>query len=232
MVNVLSQPSSVRGIHAVNIPTTCFNQVPTDLAERLSPLTTHKSMNFISKNFATLFITTNIQRTSLELLKFETSLVTILSFVGQNDIAKVKAHREAEKLAKIEREFDFVDTQHKALKTTIKGLGKITRMECVVKICANVCCTITALFDIDHNKPVPLFYNVCIKTIDFVKSLNFIKWHATVHTCVPQLPFIFFNMLQQLYRNWRFTLLTLLSSTWSNVETTVQTSAPLSLSKS
>jgi hypothetical protein len=60
MVNVLSRPSLVRGIHAVNIFTTCFNQVPTDLTERLNPLTTHKSMNFISKNFATSFITTNI----------------------------------------------------------------------------------------------------------------------------------------------------------------------------
>jgi hypothetical protein len=98
MVNVLSQPSLVRGIHAVNILTTCFNQVPTDLAERLSPLTTHKSMNFISKNFATLFITANIQRTPLETWKFKTSSFTILSFVGQNDFEKIEAHCEAEQL--------------------------------------------------------------------------------------------------------------------------------------
>ena len=68
-------------------------------------------MNFISKNFATSFITANIQRTPLESLKFETSSVTILSFVGQNDIAKIEPHREAEQLAKNECEFDFVDTQ-------------------------------------------------------------------------------------------------------------------------
>jgi hypothetical protein len=85
MVDVLSQPSLVHGIHVVNILTTCFNQVPTDLAERLSPLTTHTSMNFISKFFATLSITANIQHTPLELFKFETSSVTILSFVDQND---------------------------------------------------------------------------------------------------------------------------------------------------
>ena len=72
----------------------------------------------------------------------------------------------------------------------------ITGMECVVKIYVNVCCTITALFDIDRTNPAPLFYSVCIKTIVFVKSLDFIKWHATVHTRVPQLPFIFFYMLQ------------------------------------
>jgi hypothetical protein len=52
--NILAQPLLVRGIHAVNVFTTCFNQVPTDLAKRLSPLTTHKSMLHISKNFATL----------------------------------------------------------------------------------------------------------------------------------------------------------------------------------
>ena len=202
MVNVLSRPSLVRGIHAVNIFTTCFNQVPMDLAERLSPLTTHKSMNFISKNFATSFITTNIQYTPLESLKFETSLVTILSFVGQNDFDKIKAHREAEQLAKNELEFDFVDTQCKALKTIIEGLGMITGMECIVKICANVCCAINALFDINRNNPVPFFYNVCIKTIDFVKSLDFIKWHATVHTRVPQLPFIFFTCSSKFYHNW------------------------------
>jgi hypothetical protein len=86
----------------------------------------------------------------------------------------------------------------------------ITGMECVVKICANVCCTITALFDIDRSNPVPLFYNVCIKMIDFVKSLDFIKWHATVHTRVPQLPFLFFKTCSsKFYHNWQSTPLTL-----------------------
>jgi hypothetical protein len=41
MVNILAQPLLVCSIHAVNILTTCFNKVPTDLAKRLSPLTTH-----------------------------------------------------------------------------------------------------------------------------------------------------------------------------------------------
>ncbi len=83
------------------------------------------------------------------------------------------------------------------MKTTIKGLGMISRMECVIKICANVCCVITAFFDIDGSNPVSLLYSVCIKTIDFVKSLNIIQWHAIIRARVPQLPFIFLNMLQQ-----------------------------------
>ncbi len=191
MVNILGQPSLVRGIHAVNILTTCFNQVPTDLAKHLSPLVTHKSMQHILKNFATALISANFQCTHLDLFKFETSLVTMLSFVGQNDIAKIKAPCEVEQLAKNECKFDFIDTHCKVLKTTIKDLGMITGMKCIVRICANVCCVVTALFNIDGSNPVPLLYSMCIKTIDFVKSLNFIQWHAILHARVPQLPFIF-----------------------------------------
>jgi hypothetical protein len=145
----------------------------------------------ISKNFATEFISANFQCNHLDLLKFETSSVTMLSFVGQNNTAKIKAHREAEQLAKNKHEFDFMDTHCKFLKTTIKSLGMITGMECFVKICTNVCCIVTALFDIDGSNPVPLLYSVCIKTIDFVKSLDFIQWHAIMHAHISQLPFIF-----------------------------------------
>jgi hypothetical protein len=99
MVNILAQPLLVHGIHAVNILTTCFNQVLTDLAKHLSLLTTHKSMQHISKNFATAFISANFQHTSLNSLEFKTSLVTMLSFVGQNNIAKIEAHPEAGQLA-------------------------------------------------------------------------------------------------------------------------------------
>ncbi len=158
MINILAQPSTVYAIHTVNIPTTCFSQVPTNLAERLSPLTTHKSMQHISKNFASTFLSAKEQETPLNSLKFETSLVTILSFVGHNDIKKIEAHSEAEQLAKNKLEFDFINVHCKAT-TTIEGLGMITEMECIVKICANVCCVITALFDIDGNNPVPMHQN-------------------------------------------------------------------------
>jgi hypothetical protein len=154
-------------------------------------------MQHISKNFASALLSANVQRTPLDSLKFETISITILSFVGQNDIAKIEAHREAEQLAKNEREFDFVEAHRKLLKTTIEGLGMISGMECIVKICANVCCIVTALFDINGSNPVPHLYSVCIKTIDFVKHLDFIQWHPTVCARVPQLPFIFLNMLQQ-----------------------------------
>jgi len=81
-------------------------------------------------------------------LNYETNSITILSFVAQNDLVKVNAHRDAKQFARNEREFDFVESHRKAIKTTIEGLGKIQNMECIVKICANICCVTTAIFDI------------------------------------------------------------------------------------
>jgi hypothetical protein len=121
MKNILAMPTSIRAIQAVNILSTVFAEIPSDMAERLSPLTTHKSLYHISKNFASALLSCNFQRTSLTSLNFETSSITILSFVEQNDIARVEAHCEAEQIAKNEREFDFIKTHHKVLKTTIEG---------------------------------------------------------------------------------------------------------------
>jgi hypothetical protein len=101
-------------------------------------------MHHISKNLASALLTANVQRTSLDSLKLETISITMLTFVGQNDVAKIEAHREAEQLVKNEREFDFVQAHCKILKTTIKGLGMISGMECILRICANVCCVFTA----------------------------------------------------------------------------------------
>jgi hypothetical protein len=120
-----------------------------------------------------------------------------MSFIGQNDIAKVEVHHEAEQIAKNEREFDFIESHCKVLKTTVEGLGKITGMDCIMKICTNICCVITALFDIQPGNSVPLLYQVAIKTINFIKHLDFIHWHANVRESVPQLPYIFLNMLHQ-----------------------------------
>jgi hypothetical protein len=69
-------------------------------------------------------------------------------------------------------------------------------MDCIVKICANVCCVITALFDIRPGNPV-LLYKICIKTIGFIKHLDFICWYEDVCKSVPQLQYIFLNMLHQ-----------------------------------
>ena len=60
----------VWAIQMVNILSTVFMEVPDDLAERLSPLTTHKPMYHISKNFTTAILNCNFQGTNLYLLSF------------------------------------------------------------------------------------------------------------------------------------------------------------------
>ncbi len=73
MKNILLQPASVRVISMVNILTTVFGKIPTNLAERLSPLTTGKSMHHISKNFASALLGANFLCNNLESLNYETT---------------------------------------------------------------------------------------------------------------------------------------------------------------
>jgi hypothetical protein len=80
------------------------------------------------------------------------------------------------------------------LKSTIEGLGQITTMDCIVKICTNICCIITAFFDIRPGNPVPLLYAICIKTFECIKHPEFTKWHNDVSNRVPQLPYLFLSM--------------------------------------
>ncbi len=188
MKNILLQPTSVRSISTVNILTTVFNEIPNDMAKRLSPLTTHKSMHHILKNFASSLLSCNFQQTNLDSLSYETNSITVLSFVEQSNLWKISAYRDAKQVAKNKREFNFVECHRRALKTTIEGLGKISNMDCIVKVCANICCMITALFDVRTENPIPLLYSICIKTIEVIKHPEFIKWHNDVHGKVPQLP--------------------------------------------
>jgi hypothetical protein len=97
-------------------------------------------------------------------------------------------------------------------------------MECIVKICVNVSCVVTAFFDIDGSNPVTLLYSVCIKTIDYVKHLDFIQWHVTVSARVLQLPFVFFNMLQQVLSQLQDVPRILSTLVLLNKETMVQAS--------
>ena len=61
MKNILLQPTTVRAILEVNILTTVFSDIPDNMAERLSPLTSHKSMHHISNNFASALLNCNFQ---------------------------------------------------------------------------------------------------------------------------------------------------------------------------
>ncbi len=77
MKNILLQPTSVRSISTVNILTTVFNEIPDDMAKRLSPLTTHKSMHHILKNFASSLLSCKFQWTNLDSLSYKTNSITV-----------------------------------------------------------------------------------------------------------------------------------------------------------
>ncbi len=47
MKNILAMPISICTIQAVNILSTVFAEIPSDMAKRLSPLMTHKSLYHI-----------------------------------------------------------------------------------------------------------------------------------------------------------------------------------------
>jgi hypothetical protein len=49
------------------------------------------SMEFFPKNLVTAWLNTNFQQSNLESLLFETNAITILTFVSQNDLAKLLA---------------------------------------------------------------------------------------------------------------------------------------------
>ena len=66
----------------VNILTTIFNEIPDNMAERLSPLATYRSMHHITKNFALALISSNFQWTNLDSLSCETNFITVLTFVA------------------------------------------------------------------------------------------------------------------------------------------------------
>ena len=80
MKNILAQTTLVCATQMVIILTTVFIEVPNDMAEMLSPLTTHTLMHHISKNFASALLSCNVQHTNLDSMNFETIFNYYLEF--------------------------------------------------------------------------------------------------------------------------------------------------------
>jgi hypothetical protein len=105
----------------------------------------------------TAWLNANFQRLNLELLLFESNAITILTFVSQNDSAKLLALLTSEENARNEWALDMSEAHRTKAKTTIEGIGKIESMQCIVRIAANVCGFIRAFFDIEKG-PKPFVY--------------------------------------------------------------------------
>ena len=129
--NILAQPSAVRPTQAANILQTVFTTSPDSLEERFSPLFSMLLMEFFPKNLVTAWLNANFQRSNLESLLFESNAITILTFVSQNDSAKLLASRTSEENARNEWALDMSEAHRTKAKTTIEGLDKIESMQCI-----------------------------------------------------------------------------------------------------
>ena len=196
--NILAQPSAVRPTQAANILQTVFTTSPDSLEERFSPLFSMLSMEFFPKNLVTAWLNANFQRSNLESLLFESNTITILTFVSQNDSAKLLASRTSEENARNEWALEMSEAHRTKAKTTIEGLGKIESMQCIVRIAANVCGFVRAFFDVEKGMQ-PFIYQLCINTIDCITQQEFTRWYNANKSRMPHLPYYFLNMLQHVF---------------------------------
>ncbi len=150
------------------------------------------SMEFFPKTLVTAWLNANFQRSNLESLLFESNAITVLSFVSQNDSTKLRAAHMLEENIQNEKDLDMSDTHKTKAKTTIKGLGKIENIHCIVRIAANICGFICAFFDIEKGTR-PLIYELCIQIMDCITQQDFTCWYNANKEQMPQLPYYFFK---------------------------------------
>ena len=196
--NILAQPSSVIPTQAANILQTVFTTSPDSLEQCFSPLFDMLSMEFFPKNLVTAWLNANFQRSNLESLLFESNAITILTFVSQNDSAKLLASRTSEENACNEWALEMSKAHRTKAKTTIEGLGKIESMQCIVRIAANVCGFVRAFFDVEKGMQ-PFIYQLCIRTIDYITQQELTRWYNANKSRMPHLPYFFLNMLQHFF---------------------------------
>jgi hypothetical protein len=92
-------------------------------------------MEFFLKNLVTAWLNANFQQSNLESLLIKRNAITILTFVSQNDSAKLLALCTSEENARNEWALDMSEAHQTKVKTTIEGLGKIESMQCIIRIC-------------------------------------------------------------------------------------------------
>jgi len=196
--NILLQPPTIRPIQAGNILLTVFTTAPDTIEARFSPLFSKLSMEFFPKNLVASWLNANFQKSNLDSLNFETNAITVLSFVSQNDTDRLTTVRLLEENEKNKRSYDFLDAHKTKAKATVEGLGRIEGIDCIVKICANICGFIRSFFDVEKGKR-PIIYDLCVRTIDCITHQEFNRWHSANAKQLAHLPYIFLNMMQHVF---------------------------------
>ena len=137
MLQILSEPSSVKYVLAINILRTTFEEEPNDINERLSPFFTELSMRHFSQNFVAALINCNFQASNLETLDYdEPKALTVLHFARQEENHKLSEARMLEEEQRNELDFELIDGHRKQTKTTIAALGKVESMKDIGHIAA------------------------------------------------------------------------------------------------
>lgn len=199
MLQILSEPSSVKYVLAINILRTTFEEEPNDINERLSPFFTELSMRHFSRNFVAALINCNFQASNFETLDYdEPKAITVLHFARQEENRKLSEARMLEEEQRNERDFELIDGHRKQMKTTIAALGKVESMKDIGHIAANVAAVVRAYFDI-KNGATPIIYQLASKTIETINQKNFKLWVEKFGHRMPYLPFIFLNMFQHVF---------------------------------
>ncbi len=199
MSQILSEPSSVKYVLAINILRTTFEEEPNDVNERLSPFFTELSMRHFSRNFVAALINCNFQASNFETLDYdEPKAITVLHFARHEENRKLSEARVFEEEQRNERDFELIDGHRKQTKTTIAALGKVESMKDIGHIAANLAAVIRALFDIKSGA-VPILYQLASKIIVTINQKNFKLWVEKFGYRMPYLPFIFLNMLQHVF---------------------------------
>ena len=118
--------------------------------------------------------------------------------MSRNDAACLEASRISEETEKNEKIYDFSESHKTKAKATVEGLGRVKGIDCIVKICANICGFIRSFFDVESGQR-PLIYDMCVNTIDCITHQEFARWHAANAKLLMHLPFIFLNMMQHVF---------------------------------
>jgi hypothetical protein len=102
---------------------------------------------------------------------YESTDINLFHFAPQNDTDLVSRAIQGDANARNEEDNLVPDLHRTKGKTVTKGIGRVSSMSNVVKVCANFCAVICAILDIEQGKP--FLYSFMVKMILVIQHPNF-----------------------------------------------------------
>ncbi len=195
--NVLDTTQSVRATRFGNLCCTVFNKIPENEVNLLNPLYTNMYMIHFSKNFTMGILNAHFQYTQLGGNNYESTVINLFHFAPQSDTSLVSKAIQGDAYAQNEEDNLVPDSHCTKGKTVIEGIGRVSSMSDVVKVCANFCAIMCAIVDIEQRKP--FLYSFMIKMILVIQHPNFQCWSANNKESLMHLHFNFMQKLHQVF---------------------------------